>query len=257
MVILINSTDSFADAWPAFFRLFSIYWPDCPYRLVLNTETAEFEHSSLNIASLAHMNKKSWSSSLIEALRSISDDYVLYLQEDYFLRSKTNTRQVQDALDWLIMEDLDCVQLTHIGSVFMNQTSNRRVPKDSNYFVSTQAAIWRKDSLLKILRPWETGWNFEHFGSLRARNLSMEFGHIDRTLSPVLNYVNTGIVKGKWNKDVVDLFARHEIYLDYSTRGFYDRSQYRLTLKSKIKMIKNIVKSTLDNVCLKIRVSLF
>ena len=257
MVILINSTDSFADAWPAFFRLFSFYWPDCPYKLVLNTETLEFEHSSLKIESLAHKNKASWSSSLTEALRSISDDYVLYLQEDYFFCSKTNTRQVQDALDWLILENLDCVQLTHIGSVFMNQTANRRVPKDSDYFVSTQAAIWRKDSLLKILRSWETGWNFEYFGSLRARNLSMEFGHIDRTLSPALNYVHTGIIKGKWNKDVVNLFDQHEIYLDYSIRGFYDRSQYRLKLRSKIRMIKNIVKSTLDYVCLKIKVSLF
>ncbi len=38
VTVLINSCDAYSDLWEPFFKLFSIYWPDCPYEIVLNTE---------------------------------------------------------------------------------------------------------------------------------------------------------------------------------------------------------------------------
>ena len=38
LAILVNSCDKYEDAWDPFFKLLKIQWPDCPYRIYLNTE---------------------------------------------------------------------------------------------------------------------------------------------------------------------------------------------------------------------------
>ena len=35
----------------------------------------------------------------------------------------------------------------------------------------------------------------------------------------IISYVFTGIIKGKWNRDVEKLFSNHDIKIDYSQRG--------------------------------------
>lgn len=41
--IVVSTCDAYRDLWPAFFALFKRYWPDCPYKIVLNTETLDFQ----------------------------------------------------------------------------------------------------------------------------------------------------------------------------------------------------------------------
>ncbi len=38
LTVFINTSDNFEDCWDPFFKLFRLYWPDCPYKIVLNTE---------------------------------------------------------------------------------------------------------------------------------------------------------------------------------------------------------------------------
>ena len=49
LAILVNSTDRYSDTWQPFFTLLGRYWPECPYPIVLNTETLDFEHPGLEI----------------------------------------------------------------------------------------------------------------------------------------------------------------------------------------------------------------
>ena len=36
LTIFVNTSDNFEDCWEPFFKLFKLYWPDCPYPIVLS-----------------------------------------------------------------------------------------------------------------------------------------------------------------------------------------------------------------------------
>ena len=86
--IFINTTDSFEDCWEPFFKLFKQYWPEYNGKIYLNTETKEYFYSGLNIISIQNgLEGKPWSQCLKHALELIDEEYMLYMQEDYFLHS--------------------------------------------------------------------------------------------------------------------------------------------------------------------------
>jgi hypothetical protein len=36
---------------------------------------------------------------------------------------------------------------------------------------------------------------------------------------PIMSYTGTGIIRGKWHPEMVPLFAKHEIPMDFGRRG--------------------------------------
>ena len=127
------------------------------------------------------------------------------------------------------------------------------------YYVSCQAAIWRKEELYKIIRERETAWEFEKLGSMRAKAYKGIYLAIDRSKvvlnkSEIIPYIFTGIVKGKWIKEVPELFERNNIYIDYSKRGFWNRSVHKplqLRLKHFITTIPNLFYNYFETLLIK------
>lgn len=93
LTILVNSCDNFEDCWHPFFKLLSIYWPDCAHRIILNTEHKTFAYRGLSIRSSqvatawSGSGRIPWSDCLLRCLEQVETEYVLYLQEDYFLNA--------------------------------------------------------------------------------------------------------------------------------------------------------------------------
>ena len=84
--ILINTCDNFEVCWIPFFKLFKKFWPNYKGKIYLNTELKEYQHSGLNIISIKNEKLgKKWSQCLKYALEFIDEEYILYMQEDYFL----------------------------------------------------------------------------------------------------------------------------------------------------------------------------
>lgn len=98
--ILVNTCDSFEDCWEPFFRLWSLYWPDCPARVYLNTEYKTYSGPEKNVVSLRSCagrtipgrRRATWSECLKWALEAMETDTVLYMQEDYFLTAPVDGR---------------------------------------------------------------------------------------------------------------------------------------------------------------------
>jgi hypothetical protein len=109
-----------------------------------------------------------------------------------------------------------------------------RVAQSATYRISMQAALWRKAVLRSHLRAHESPWQLEVFGSARARRRRGELimcVNRDRYHGAgreVIPYTPTGVVKGQWERSVVEpLFAHHGIPVDFSHRGFFDRTACR------------------------------
>ena len=78
----------------------------------------------------------------------------------------------------------------------------------------------------KYLRSHESPWQMEVWGSKRAARTAGRIWAVNRdvyseTRTQVIPYVPTGIVRGRWKRDVVeDLFAEHGIEVPFEVRGW-------------------------------------
>ena len=249
--IFVNTSDGFQDCWPPFFELFRRYGGSlCSLPVYLNTERAEFADTRGSIYCTktwaeTEVNRPSWSQCLRRGLDLVQEDYVLYLQEDYFFKCPVPEKLLEDARTIL---DADA----KIGVVYLTPKGPRiqkaapysemfvEICPPADYLVSTQAALWRRDYLRSLVRDWENGWMFEKFGSLRAlrsprRMLSVSQRAIEN--GEFLDYVWTGVMKGKWNAECVELFREHHIEMDFERRGFYEEGS---RLKSRLEVLKKL-----------------
>jgi hypothetical protein len=236
LAILVNSTDGYADTWQPFFTLFAAYWPDCPFPIVLNTETLDYKHPGLDI----HVSRTwpdptqprpDWSESVRRCLTGMDAEVVLYLQDDYFVNDPVHVESIERFARLMQEERRPHIRIRELGGSRYEPLPEHpelwRIPPRSPYLISLQAGLWRRDALLELLRPGETPWQFERWGTIRARRAGLEFlcPDLDRyewAGHPIIPYEPTGIVRGRWyGPAVVELFARHGIQVDFTTRGFY------------------------------------
>jgi hypothetical protein len=236
--VLVNTCDNFSDCWDPFFKLWSLYWPDCKGQVFLNTEYKNYRYGALEITPLKvceiHLVSRSrritWSQCLKWALEEMEGDIVLYMQEDYFLKDYVKNDIVEGYVQMMMdHKKIDCIHLTDQGapagepSEFKNLNYVPGVHPDR---ISCQAALWRKDVLLQYIRVYESGWNFEWWGSKRAAVLNHNFfavnsNWVQKGKFEILPYLFTGVIGGKWLDEVVPLFEKHQISMDFSKRGFY------------------------------------
>jgi hypothetical protein len=233
--IFVNTSDGFQDCWPPFFELFRLYGGSlCSHPVYLNTERAEYVGTHTSIYSTkawaeTETTRPSWSQRLLRGLDSVQEDYVLFLLEDYFFKCAVPESLLEDALR-IVQSDpsVGVIYLTPYGpkirkSKFYSEFFVEIFPP-ADYLVSTQAALWRRDYLRSLVRDWENIWMFEKFGSLRAlRSPRRMLGLSQKAIEngEFLDYVWTGVMKGKWKPECVELFRDHGITVDFSRRGFY------------------------------------
>lgn len=235
LTVLVNTSDGFEDCWGPFFELFKRYWPDCPYPIVLNTETRnpKLGIPAARCAQVARGagRRLGWSECLARCLDGIETPFVLYLQEDYFLEGPVQSGLVEVFLHELREGRADVIRLMECGgSGPWAPTAHPllwQVSQRARYRIALQAALWRKSTLRGHLRLHESPWQLEVFGSARARRLKDRVLCVNRDRfhgegKEVFPYRPTGVVKGQWEREIVEpLFARHGIDVDFSVRGFY------------------------------------
>ncbi len=232
--ILVNSCDGFADCWEPFFKLFTLFWPNCNVKVILNTETMDWSFPGLDLQCTQvglGVGRLTWSECLIKALDQVDTPLVLYLQEDYFFEKPVDDRLVYELADMMKTDSVvKYIGLTNIGSLGpFGATADPRlwkVTQKARYRISTQAGLWRTETLRSYLKPEENGWMFEIYGTKRASKREECFLTVNKDVycsekAPVIQYTHTGIIKGKWHQNMPKLFARHNIEVDFEKRGIY------------------------------------
>jgi len=256
--VLVNTTDSFEDCWNPFFTLFAKYWPGCQLPVYLNTETKNYSFEGINIIPVKNSSglekRLTWSECLLKALEKIDTNIILYVQEDYFMKGPVNSALIKDLAEKMIKEGFSCIHLTgHATNGPFNlakQDNLLELAKRAEYKISLQAALWKKETLLKYLRKHENPWHFEIYGTRRAWRKNDRFLCIDKKYllekGEILPYTATGVVKGKWNMEAVEkLFAENNIKVDYNIRGIYiygeSERKRNITVRKIIDRIKSLV----------------
>jgi hypothetical protein len=254
LAVFVNTCDGYKDCWPPFFQLFERYGGRIRgLPIYLNTERETFAWPGLDLRSTAVWpagcpERPSWGERAACGLQAVAEAYVLYLQEDYFLTYPVRDEVIERALKY--MRENDDVGVFYLNQWGPNYRDSRpcspgvvEIVPPAGYLVNCQAAIWRKDFLLSLLKPWENVWMFEKFGSVRGRRAKSRYLSVAPEVlaeSPVFDYCFTGIIRGRWQPECVPLFEREGIAVDYSRRGFYRR---RSRLRGRIEVLQKVLES--------------
>jgi hypothetical protein len=94
-----------------------------------------------------------------------------------------------------------------------------RIEVGAPWRVSTQAAIWKRQTLLDLMREGESIWEFEFKGSRRSDTLGDTFYAV---WQPLIPYGHHTVERGKWLPHKAWRFARMNIGCDFSRRPVMD-----------------------------------
>lgn len=251
IAVFVNTSDGFTDCWEPFFELWRTYAADLKeIPIYLNTERVGYDTDGLNVRTTRvwpedESQRPTWSACLDRGLTQITEEQVLYLQEDYFLTQPLRADWITRASALLDAQpQFDAVYLNKYGPQFAGGPAIAdgfvAVSRRSKYLLSTQAALWRRDALRAHIQCWENGWMFEKFGTWRAARAGRQFASVAPKImheQPVIDYIYTGVMKGKWHGACPALFDAHGIDVDFSRRDFYRSAG---PLKTKFEVVRKL-----------------
>lgn len=223
--ILVLSCDKYEDLWNPFFKLLKKYWKIVsPSNLYISTESKQCD--SVNTICV---NEEMWTTRIRKSLEQIKTKYVIIMCDDFFLRKPVRQDVINKCVKYM-NADSDIASFN-----FEMDYTNDLIECDylefgqkkeySGYKHSCQASLWNREILIKELEQNQTPWAWElspasddykyYVYNGDENNLVFEYGYHDSQWM--------GVKSGKWiGEDVIPLFAKEDIVVDYTKRGFYD-----------------------------------
>jgi hypothetical protein len=171
-------------------------------------------------------------------LESLDTELILYLQEDFFLTAPVDGGMIEEfaayiaEMSWtheFTMHIGLCPRSSHGPFHLTEHPLLWEVDRQARYRFSLQPGLWKRQELLKYIRPNDTPWEFEETSHLRGSRTRSRVLTVNRHIFRLDGRQiypfdpHGGIVRGKWVRgSVVDLFKQHGIAVDFSRKGFVD-----------------------------------
>jgi len=247
-VVVVNSCDAYADVWPLFFAAFRDRWPDCPFSLVVNTESLDATAPGLRVSShvMPHAQRSSpWGARLLSTLKDQSSEYVLMLFDDFVLEEPVDGEAIDQCIEWMdVNPAISVFYFSHVPGSARPVSEYRgfeAIPRLTNYRLNSAPALWRRQHLIELTRADDTPWIWELFGTSRTflhrgRYFCAQSGH--ETIYR-FNYTMGGaIYRGKWVPQVAGpLIERYGLDIDWDVRGITGAQGAPRTLVEKLRML--------------------
>jgi hypothetical protein len=229
--VVVLSCDAYADLWPAFFALFDRFWEDCPFPVFLGSNTVDPKLPRVSV--LKTGRDFGWSNSAATVFSQVRTKYVLLMLEDFFLREAVRTDRILDRLS-----DMERLRAAYVRLRPFPAPDRRvadapelgRIDVGAPYRAALQAALWRTERLLGLLRPGETAWEMEALGSRRSDVSPSDFYS---TWRPHLEY-EAGVCMRKWLPHAVRQVEAAGIVVDTSKRPIMSRTEYAVWCRGVI-----------------------
>jgi hypothetical protein len=261
LTIFVSSCDAFSDCWDPFFTLFKRHWPEYSGRIILATETKSYTFPGLNIICPCVQNdfsrKLTWSEITTLTLAHLNTPYFLLLLEDYFIKSPVNHREFLKMFEIMQAEDYSHLMLIPMPGKNLPSKYDFLLERAANapYRFSTQVGIWKTKQFISYLRPHESPWLAEMWGSKRAARIPDSFYALSNdyieTNGYIIDYfIRGGVQKGKWVTGVPEFLQANGFHnIDFSIRGTYSTPvvpPFHQRIRNKLKSFPDEIKSWLS-----------
>lgn len=211
--IYVSSPDSYSDVLDVYIRCFKKYWKDCPYELILTTNSHYYD----GIKCICNNNPgDSWVERTIAAYSQISSKYILLMCDDILINSKVDNEKIESILDYMDENDIKFCRLNPVkqGKVISEIPYLNKVSKQMPYAVNLQIGICRMDYLKELLGDGTlSAWDIENsLNTISSESEDCLYKDVVSVNSTVIPFIH-GIFKGKWYRKAIS-FIKNE-YPDY------------------------------------------
>jgi hypothetical protein len=113
-----------------------------------------------------------YSSNLIKAVQQIQEDWLIFWVDDRPPAEAVNTAQLVRLIEQAQTKDAGYFRLLASNPPTLEEATDAigELPKGSRYRVSMTVALWKKSTLLKVLKAGENAWDIEKRGGVERSN---------------------------------------------------------------------------------------
>jgi hypothetical protein len=222
--VVIASCDKSKDLWKPLVESYDRFWPDCPMRKYLITNHARPKIDGVEVVTVGE--DRGWSAGLKTAIGRLKEEYVLLYVDDLFLIKQVDTHRLAEVLGWVEQHRPECVRLNSISDNYPVASMPRRtdgrlcgeIAPGSDYRVSTVLSLWKRQTLIEIVREGESAWEFEIHGSLRSDRYAGFYGTFENIF-----HVANAVIRGKWRPSAVAKLRQCGLHVDTGSRPVMGR----------------------------------
>lgn len=228
MSVIVNTCDAYQDVLDVFFYAFEEYWPDCPYSVVINTESNQGSYPATVHNYVNPKGGDDWGARLLSTLNSIDSEFVLMVYDDFILDAPISNQRINLALE--MMRDKPTVAVTYLinTQLPLDDTNTDEMfitVKDKvDYRLNSAPAIWRRQDLMNYTATGDTPWAWEVFGTYKTWGDGRLFYSLNPRQTDIYHYNHSkggAIYRGRWVREVVDQIAKkYPLNIDWTLRGF-------------------------------------
>jgi hypothetical protein len=247
-VIVVNSCDAYADVWPLFLAAFKDRWHDCPFPIVVNTESLNVSVQGLRVSShvLRHDQRSfAWGSRLLATLNDQSSEYVLMLFDDFVLEEPVDSEAIDRCLQWMDADpSISVFYFSHVpGTVrpASRYPGFEAIPRLTSYRLNSAPALWRRQHLIELTRAEDTPWIWELFGTSRTFLHRGKYFCAQPSHEIIYRYnysMGGAIYRGRWVQQVAGpLIERYSLDINMLDRGITGAQGAPRTTTEKLRML--------------------
>lgn len=235
ITVIINTCDAYQDVLRLFLCALNEYWKDCNFRIIINTESAQYDFNDpkIHVANyIKHNGIDKWGDRLRRVLESVDSEFVLVLYDDFVLEGRVDSEGINKAIELLSSErEASVVYLINTALPVEDKEDKLflQIKNKSDFIINSAPSIWRKKDLMRYTGSNDNPWAWEVFGSYRTFNCSNVFYTLNPRSNDIFpyNYKKGGaIYRGKWVKEVVDgKFKKYNLDIDPGVRGFVNMDE--------------------------------
>ena len=249
--LLVHTCDSYESFWlPMFFSL-DFYWDYDTFPVYFANEEKVFSEydfsgykylpdSRINQILTGKTDKSGFSDRFIKAIEQIPSKWIIYVQEDMWIRSKLSNELLIDLVNFAEENNADSVKI-HSKLFYWNGyrleptdqfIQGQRVLKFSegdNYLLSHGATIWRKDYILKYQKGGEDPWLNEIEGGKRMSSDPHNHYHynIFWHCQPGAAEMGQVSTEGHAYGHILDEMKRMELKFNLKSKSLIDYKNYK------------------------------
>jgi len=212
--LIIDSTSKYSDVWIPYFGQLKKFFPKEVKKYLFTDKYENFEFD--NLTPIFYSNDDSYRNQLLNCLKQVEEEFILYNSEDYILYDQVNMNELEYSISILENDsNYDFVKYIKGPERTFDYSENhpniKIIDKNDSNFFAQQASIWRTKSLIKIFEnsnPNNGRMQQEPGGSEICRRIGIgglqyhtgkeiKRGqvHYDSLVFPC---VATAITKGRW-----------------------------------------------------------
>jgi len=227
LAMVVVSCDAYTELGTVFFDLQekNMGWYDGPRFFVNESKPVEFQ----NVHVIHVGTDVDWSGKLKRALSGISEKYILFMLEDYFIGEKVQQEKLAGAMQIIRKYDLKYYKITAIPKI-RKQSSIADylspIPSNIRYGINLQAAIFERSFLQEIIEgPDRSAWKTET--DLLKKVTSKYEYDIPGCVIDNRNIIDihNGVIKGKWVPDTIEYFRRKGYVIDLGKRPMLSQKE--------------------------------